>query len=349
MRIHLGHHFYGAGNLGDDFMLAGFLIALRKLKAPFSFTASIPFNLDIVRRRFSEIEWFPYSLRERERCISQCDAWLGIGGSPFQSAQSRWFITHLLEDAEICRKCGKPMFYLGVGVQTAAELHLPEITSLLEEAAKIWTRDPESADKLHRAGAKSIVAASDLAHIFFNESRPPSPQPKGINIVANFDYAEWFGCASALEAIEHLQPAERIWLAQETRELPGAERALYAALPASDRARWRLVVADDPQQAMSRTVADLIHAWPTGEWLITSRYHAALAGVWAGSKIVVIGTNKKLCGVATEFNLRCVSPTATKHEVEQALVTALPLPLPIHFADIAFAACRDFLQQASQT
>ena len=25
MRIHLGHHFYGAGNLGDDFMLAGFL------------------------------------------------------------------------------------------------------------------------------------------------------------------------------------------------------------------------------------------------------------------------------------------------------------------------------------
>ena len=30
MRIHLGHHFYGAGNLGDDLMLEGFLRALEE-------------------------------------------------------------------------------------------------------------------------------------------------------------------------------------------------------------------------------------------------------------------------------------------------------------------------------
>src|ERR1044071_3659612 len=85
VRIHLGHHFYGAGNLGDDFMLAGFLGAMRTLAPSASFTCCVPFALEPLRTRFPSIEWQVYDEAVRARCIAQCDVWLGLGGSPFQS------------------------------------------------------------------------------------------------------------------------------------------------------------------------------------------------------------------------------------------------------------------------
>src|SRR6266542_643277 len=118
MRIHLGHHFYGAGNLGDDFMLAGFLAAMRTLTPGATFSCCVPFALEPLQKRFTAINWLPYDDATRARCIAGCDVWLGLGGSPFQSAQSRWFIDHLVREETLCAREKKPMFFLGVGVQT---------------------------------------------------------------------------------------------------------------------------------------------------------------------------------------------------------------------------------------
>ena len=83
MRIHLGHHFYGAGNLGDDFMLAGFLGAMRAIEPDATFTCCVPFPLDPLQRRFPSVNWLAYENTERARSIERCDFWLGVGGSPF--------------------------------------------------------------------------------------------------------------------------------------------------------------------------------------------------------------------------------------------------------------------------
>src|SRR4051812_30387470 len=106
-------------------MLAGFLAAMRTLAPAATFTCCVPFALKPLQQRFSAIEWLPYDEPTRTRCVSECDVWLGLGGSPFQSALSRWFVDHLVLEASFCEQHGKPMFFLGVGVQTAGELNVP--------------------------------------------------------------------------------------------------------------------------------------------------------------------------------------------------------------------------------
>ena len=137
MRIHLGHHFYGAGNLGDDFMLAGFLAAMRPLAPAATLTCCVPFALPPLQQRFPAITWLPYDDATRTRAIADCDVWLGLGGSPFQSALSRWFVDHLVTEAEFCRRAAKPMFFLGVGVQQADELRDPDVRRICLGAAGI--------------------------------------------------------------------------------------------------------------------------------------------------------------------------------------------------------------------
>ncbi len=343
MRINLGHHFYGAGNLGDDFMLAGFLAAMRSLAPAACFTCCVPFALEPLRQRFPAITWLPCDELSRARAIAGCDVWLGLGGSPFQSALSRWFIDHLVGEASHCERHGKPMFYLGVGVQTAAELDEPDVRRLCARAAGIWTRDAASAARLLAlATPPPIAAAADLAHLFFRDLRPPAAAPRRLTLVANFDYGTWSGQSSCLQALEGLPAAERVWLAQESRALPGAERALFAALPAAAQARWRLV---SPEIAGAPLPAVLAR-WPSGEWLVTSRYHAAVAGAWSRSKIVVIAINEKLRAATAELKVAALSPDADFSAATAALDAAVAPSPPTALAESAYAACAAFVRQA---
>ncbi len=345
MRIHLGHHFYGAGNLGDDFMLAGFLTAMRRFAPQASFTSCVPFSLEPLRRRFPAIEWRPCEPSERERSIDACDVWLGLGGSPFQSAQNRWFIDHLAGDAALCSRSRKPMFYLGVGVQTDDELAVPEVRDLCAQASGIWTRDADSASRLAAMPKppRLVTAAADLAHLFFRESPPPPAAAGRLTLVPNFDYATWPGQDAALHATDSLAATDQVWLAQESRELPGAERALHAALPETQRPRWRLVAPEEPGAPLDSVLA----RWPSGESLISARYHAALAGAWAGSRIVVIGTNEKLRAVARELDAPQIAPDADSDAVARALASARPATPPLRAVDLAEAACAAFLRAAA--
>lgn len=343
VRIHLGHHFYGAGNLGDDFMLAGFLAAMRALAPGATVTSCVPFPLEPLRQRFPAIEWFPYDDASRRQCIAGCDVWLGLGGSPFQSSQSRWFIDHLADEAVRCAAAGKPRYFLGIGVQTTNELTVPGVPELCAGAAGIWTRDAASAERLRgHAGPCPVAATADLAHVFFQSNPPPAAQSGRVTLVANFDYDTWPGQAAGLAGIEALGATQHVWLAQESRELPGAERALFAALPAAEQARWRLVSPESPGAPLSEVLA----RWPSGEWLITARYHAALAGGWAGSRVVVIATNEKLRAAARVLGAPIIEPAATPAEVRAALSAAAPVRPPQALATLARQACADFVRSA---
>ena len=343
MRIHFGHHFYGAGNLGDDFMLAGFLGAMRTLEPRATFSCCVPFAHGPLQSRFPAVEWLPYESAARARCIAECDIWLGLGGSPFQSAQSRWFIDHLAGEVEFCTRAHKPMFFLGVGVQSTNELADPEIRRICARAAGIWTRDPASAERIRALPSPPPVeAASDLAHLFFRECKPPKAAKGRLTLVANFDYGTWPGLSAFLTAVRKHSAREQVWLAQESRALPGAERALFAGLPADEQARWQFISPEVP----GASLAEVLTHWPSGEWLVTSRYHAALAGAWAGSRIVVLSTNEKLRAAACELHAPLVSPAADEATVFRALASAIPTGSVRECANRAYAACEDLLRSA---
>jgi polysaccharide pyruvyl transferase WcaK-like protein len=320
-------------------MLAGFLSALGGRAA--RLTCCVPRPAAPLARRFPGIDWLPYDDSTRRACIENCDAWLGLGGSPWQAAVSSWFADHIAAELRFCEAARKPMYFLGVGVQDRAGLANPELRAAAKRAQAIWTRDAASAAALAGAGgAGRVRAAADLAHAFFEVHPPPAACAGRLTAVLNFDYAGWPAMGAALAALDRLPARDRVWLAQEDRALPGAERELFKDLPERDRLRWSLRPADDSDPDLARVLG----RWPSGEWLLTSRYHAALAGAWAGSRAVVIATNDKLRGGADELGYPALGPAADPAGLDTLLRSATPPMRSILNARAAAArrACGEF-------
>src|SRR5213080_4514018 len=125
LRIHIGHHFFGSGNIGDDLMLAGFLRAVERSGVAVELTCATACDAGSQRARFPQVTWMGYDLQTRQRCIRECDVWCGVGDSPFQTDSGPWFLDHLTQDVALCDEYGKGMFFLGVGVNDLEAMQDP--------------------------------------------------------------------------------------------------------------------------------------------------------------------------------------------------------------------------------
>jgi ADP-heptose:LPS heptosyltransferase/polysaccharide pyruvyl transferase WcaK-like protein len=340
-RIHIGHHFYGCGNLGDDLMLAGFLTALREAEWTGKLTCATPFDPASQRRRFPEVAWLPYDRRHREEAIRRCDVWLGLGDTPFQSEVGTWFLDHLAEELELCRRHGKPMFFLGVGCGDPAAVTHPTTRALLNYATHVWTRDRSSADALAECGGSAAVTAgADLAHIHLQRRRNFSVS-RGVGFVLHFENPEAFSSTAFAEVVRRLEGQARDWLVQETRSLAGSESELYRTLPADVAAQLHVHRPD------YRTAAteELTAVWPTPEVLVGSRYHGLVVGAWRGCRLVSVRRNDKLAGLAADLGLVSVPDFRNAETILQAIADSRPVAPELleERAELASNCCRQFL------
>ncbi len=342
--VHIGHHFFGAGNLGDDLMLAGFLQAASpEWLERVTLTCCTPHDLDCQRRRFPQIEWLPYDPAIRADCIQRSHAWLGLADTPFQATGGHtWFLDHLCEEAAWCRRYSVPMFYLGVGINERAAVTYPQTRILVEQAERIWMRDDAMVEMLRGLAAPGKVTAhADLAHLALAEMHFPAPEPTALGLVLNFEDPTQFHPDNLADLVQAANNWRVHWLVQEVRPLLGSETQLYGELPSGLHPRAPLRTPDYTGAPSARA---LLTAWEGMGALFVSRYHASLVGAWMGARVVVFARNDKVASAAQQLGLPVVAALDDATTILSAVAAAQPVEHSLlqDLAGRAREACKDF-------
>ena len=337
-RIFVGHNFFGAGNFGDDLMLAGFLEA-----APDDVELIVCTPHDIFSQiaRFPRVRWLPDDADVRERALRDADVWLGLGDTPFQLDSGPWLLDHNLRDAELCTALGKPMYFVGVGCESPAAAADPRARATLAAAEHIWVRDERSLATL-RAYVEDarISLGADLAHLSLAGRARPQREPGTVGLLLAFEDRSRvdLGVVERFIAADPARPMR--WLVQEARPLPYVERWLLNELRPDARARLRIMDVD----YRNATIEQFLASFGAPEVTITSRYHGALIAAWHDSKVLVVPRSPKLLGIADEFALgqvdRIDSLTALESLVRNA--RSVPREQLLAASDRAEAMCAEF-------
>lgn len=344
LRVFLGMPFYGAGNIGDDLALAGFLEAWERLGSPADLVCAIPFPRATQVRRFPAIEWLADEPRVREAAIRECDAWLGLGGSPFQTDCGSWMLDSLSRDAARCRRHGTPMFFLGTGVNNRSSLDDPRIREVLAQASYLWMRDADCAAwTAEIAGAHKVAAAADLGHVALVRAAMMAPQPRRLGWAMPFEDETRCVNEAIERTIKGLSEWRHDWLVQDIRCLPGGERWRHRRLAEEIRRAVGLCVPDYD----AATADELLAAWPVGEVIVGSRYHALLVGAWRGSRLVAVHRNDKLAAAARSLGCMAIERADDAEGLRAAIDAARPVDRGLldTLAATALDACRAFVER----
>lgn len=347
--IHLGFHFYGAGNIGDDLMISGFLnVPALSANRP-RLTCCTPFDIESQRIRFPEIEWFPYDDATRRELIKTCDVWLGLGDTPFQTDCGGWFFDHLKFEFAAIEEYGKPAYMLCVGVNNHAAAENPETAAILDRLRHTWTRDLASADALAKvAGWFRIHPAADLAHLVDYPPQASHRHPDGeplILVIHSED--ETHIDINALDAAILAHPGPVYWYCQEVREFGANERATYAKLAENTRAKLKFILPDYHRAPL----ADLIGLFQQGGVCLTCRYHSAILSAWMGLRVAVFARNAKLDGAIGQLGLARAASLRDIADIQAAIADARPVDrIRLHGLKIsAQSACDSFFAMISTT
>lgn len=300
-------------------MVAGFLQAIRDADIRFRLTCSIPHNLSSQRHRFPEIEWFDYTHENRQRCITECDIWLGLGDSPFQTDIGMWLVGHIMQELYLCRELKKPMYFLGVGANNADAFINPHVRTIIDYATHIWTRDDQTATYISTASsAAAVTSGTDLANIYLSQHDFPAVEPGTIAFLLHFEKEDLFDINALGKVMDNTNSFEHRWLLQEVRPIPGSESKMLDLLPADYRNQMDVRVPDYEHGSTE----ELIRCWGIPEILITSRYHGALIGATMGSRVIAIRRNDKIKGLANQLGLMELESFRDPGEILDAIASS---------------------------
>lgn len=320
IKIFLSFDFYGAGNVGDDLMLDGFLKEMKS--SNIEFYCSLPRDPNSQKIRFPEINFV--SREDRVKAADICNIWIGVGDTPIQIKSGNWFLDHLLKESEL--KKGKKIkyYFIGVGAESEAVTEKANFKAVLDEIDHIWTRDKATTDTLIKGfdlQADRITTSSDLANISLRKIfLTPGRNEKNkydIGLCYFDENAESVNLDAVKIFLKNAVTKNKRVLAfgNEVRKEGKYEYMIYMNMFNRFERLFGNIKYYQPDYYNMNNVADLVHHYSKCEVIMSSRFHSLLTAAWAGCKVVALERSSKVSALAEDLGINEVKKPFTPEKL----------------------------------
>ncbi len=320
LTLHIGFDFWGAGNLGDDLMLAGFQNWIEEHRPDCRITALCAHDITAMRLRFPRIRWFGADPASRDEALHGADLWVGLGGGVFQIEVGTWILDQMLADMTAARQRGLKTFLVGVGVNNRAALQTGQAHRIHEIATALWLRAHACLAMALACGfaAEKTHLGADTAHLFCAQT----PVPRANDATAFVLHASPADLSfDALLQARNSEPGRFSWVCQEYRSIPDSEFLLHSSASPAFRDAFPL---GRPDYATA-SVEDLHAAVSAWGRVLSSRFHTSLAAAWSGARLVIFERNDKLRAIREDLGCERCARLDDAAELTRALHSAQPV------------------------
>jgi polysaccharide pyruvyl transferase WcaK-like protein len=323
--------FWGAGNMGDDLMVDGFLRGLQQLQPAGLKTVTCLCGYDIAsqQRRFPQINWIETKDDAAfQLALDQAKTIIGFGGTPFQLTSGDWLLRHIIRIfSQIKRE--KNVIFINVGAETEIFPRADEFAAILRRINHCSARDAFShriLTDLGVKGASEIHIGGDLANISLPHLvKLVSPEKKySLGIVLGFDTLSNEDLDMTKRFLKGRQSKTRTaFITGDSRDGIGFEYHLYK----SWTRHWfsilkRKLSLERPDYTVC-SMEDLVRPFAQCETIISSRYHGLLTAAWFGCKVAAIGRSSKVVALAAALGVPVVVPPIKPGDLNRLEKTAV--------------------------
>lgn len=334
VKVFLGFDFYGAGNIGDDIMVAGFLSVFAGDNR-FALTCVLPSDrLASQRLRFPQIRWLEADDEERKRLIRASDVWLGVGGTPFQATGGRWLLKRILADFDACPETPKVM--VGVGSESEVKAERVRAARVLGSVDRIWTRDQGShnvlVDQFENVGT-TVTKGGDLANIalqkIFSDAPNTAGRSEGVGLIVYKDVSVALGKTRLRRSIREVMSKRPVtFIANDVRR--GAMehaifRKTFGGLGGLLRNKPHWIAPDYNAESTD----DMVQHFRNYSTVLSARYHGLLTAAWAGCAVTALARSSKLTFLAEDLGISAVSMEDDRDFINEGLAKAAFVPRSI--------------------
>jgi len=327
----IGLDFFGAGNIGDDLMLAGFLKGIKELGLGRSMcNLGALCSLDRVsqKTRFPEMYWVNGGVETaRAAAFKSADVMLAIGGTPFQISIGPWLLDNIEEAIEKKRK-DVPFVFVNAGSESEANRAKPRFESVMGNIASISARDGDTFMLLEGwkkgRAMPMLMTGADLANISLPELTKDYPplkdRPNDLGLILGSDTLSKPDVRTVIDwLVEERRPVA--WITCEVRNMPGCEYRTYLKnwfrLGGSLISKPPLIRLYRPRYH-SCTLGDLVAPFALCKTILSSRYHGILSAAWSGCRVAGIARSSKVKWLCQQLAVPVVEPPITREALCEA-------------------------------
>jgi polysaccharide pyruvyl transferase WcaK-like protein len=324
--------FWGAGNMGDDLMMQGFMSALEQSPSVTlgEITCFCAWDIASQRRRFPQLTWIDSKDDSAfQRAVERAEIIIGLGSTAFQLTSGDWFLKFVVRALSLIKPETK-VFFINVGAETEILPRAKDFAGVLRRVNHCSTRDAFSQGVLSGLGVKStseIHIGGDLANISLPnlvKSVTLGKKKHSLGIVLGHDTLSSQDLDMARKFLEDRPSATRTaFITGDARDGAGFEYHLYKTWTKGWFSTMKRKLSLRRPDYTVCSMEDLVRPFAECETIISSRYHGLLTAAWFGCKVAAIGRGSKVTALAEALNVPVIIPPIKPGDLEGLEKTAV--------------------------